>query len=115
MIADSTQRSVIVRFAPAKRVAADRRWVRFSGNTRGFARGVLFMADIAPRVCGAPPGSPRTPIRSAKNAAELFTANIRITDRISRWLDTPDSAGIGHALEQEDLFPVFRRLEECLP
>lgn len=53
------------------------------------------------------------PVR--QDAAELFAANIRITDRIWSWLDTPDSARIGQALEQEDLFPVLTHLERCLP
>ena len=44
-------------------------------------------------------------------AAELFAANIRITERICEWLDSPDSIGIGLALDGEDLFPLLRRLE----
>jgi xylose isomerase len=53
------------------------------------------------------------PVR--QDAAELFAANIRITERIWSWLDTVDSAGMRQALEQESLFPVLRHLERCLP
>jgi xylose isomerase len=49
------------------------------------------------------------PVR--QDAAELFAASIRITDRIWRWLDTLDSAGMRQALEQQDLFPVLRHFE----
>jgi xylose isomerase len=52
------------------------------------------------------------PVR--QDAAELFAANIRITDRIWRWLDTLDSAGMRQALEQENLSPALRHLEQCL-
>jgi xylose isomerase len=53
------------------------------------------------------------PVR--QDAAALFAANIRIADRIWQWLDTVDSAEIGRALENQDLFPVLRHLEQCLP
>lgn len=53
------------------------------------------------------------PIR--QDAGEMFAANIRITDRICRWLDTLDGAGIRRALEEQQLFPIWGKLEQCLP
>ncbi len=53
------------------------------------------------------------PVR--QDASEIFAANIRLTDRICQWLDTLDRAEVNRALEQHDLFPTWRKLEQCLP
>jgi xylose isomerase len=53
------------------------------------------------------------PVR--QNASEMFAANIRITERICRWLDTLDTARVRRALEQQELFPGWGELEQCLP
>jgi xylose isomerase len=53
------------------------------------------------------------PVR--QDATELFAANIRVADGIWQWLDTVDSAAISQAVENQDLFPVLRLLEQCLP
>jgi xylose isomerase len=50
------------------------------------------------------------PVR--QDAAELFAANVRMTDRIWTWLDTLDGAAVEQALEREELFPILRRLEQ---
>jgi hypothetical protein len=41
--------------------------------------------------------------------------NIRITDRICRWLDTLDKAAVTRALERHEMLPAWRELEQCLP
>ncbi len=53
------------------------------------------------------------PVR--QDADELFAANIRISEKIWRWLETLDSAEMLRDLDQENLFPVLRSLEQSLP
>ncbi len=53
------------------------------------------------------------PVR--QDASEMFALNIRLTDRICRWLDTLDRAAVTRALEQHEMSPAWRELEQCLP
>jgi xylose isomerase len=53
------------------------------------------------------------PVR--QDARAMFAANLSITDRLCRWLDSLDVAAVVDACHHQRVAPMLAELEQCLP